>query len=504
MNRMKSKLSYACGDIYGGGAFLVFSTLYMNFLVLVEGVPILAATGIILAGKIWDAVTDPFMGRLSDRTRTKYGRRRIYFLVGAVPVAVSFLMLFFSFGIRDMTVKIIYHTIAYMFFGTAFTIVMVPYNAILSDMTSDYNERTSYTTIRMLMSGASSLVCAVVPGIIIKSIGGNINGPAQKSGYLAMAAVLAAVFGACWLLTFLGTREREDLPKPEKVTLRQWLSVFSNKPYRNFLGIFLSFQVAVDLVLAVFIFYIDLVVLKYKSYELIVGSLLVFQMLFMIPQGSLAKRKGKAFPLYIGIPIWILTTLLFAFIDSTTPIYVILIFAVLIAVGASAGNLATWSMLADIFDIDEMIYGTRREGIYSGLTTFLRKAASGVAIFVLGVGLNAMGFDQTQYNADKMKAVSSSFNPAEYAKGDVVVGIKWTFIAVPVILLTVCLLFALKNKINKKRFDAVIKGLDSIRAQGDLNALTEGEIADIETATGVGRAAILRAHAKAAAVPAPD
>lgn len=501
MSQMKSKLSYACGDIYGGGSFLVFSTLYMNFLVLVEGVPILAATGIILAGKIWDAVTDPMMGRLSDRTRSKYGRRRIYFLVGAVPVALSFLMMFFSFGIDNMTAKVIYHTFAYMFFGTAFTIVMVPYNAILSDMTSDYNERTSYTTIRMLMSGASSLVCAVVPGIIIKSIGGSVNGPAQKSGYLAMAAILAAVFGACWLLTYQGTRERKDLPKPEKVTFRQWLSVFSNKPYRNFLGIFLSFQVAVDLVLAVFIFYIDLVVLKYKSYELIVGALLVFQMIFMIPQGSIAKKKGKAYPLYIGIPLWILTTLLFIFIDSTTSVYVILAFAVLIAVGASAGNLATWSMLADIYDLDEMVSGTRREGIYSGMTTFLRKAASGVAIFVLGIGLNALGFDQNEYN--KMKTISASFNPAEYAKSGVVVGIKWTFIAVPVILLTVCLLFALKNKINKKRFDAVIKGLDSIRADGGFTALAEDEIADIETATGVSRAAILQAHASHAA-SAPD
>lgn len=494
MNRIKAKLSYACGDIYGGGAFLVFSTLYMNFLVLVEGVPILAATGIILAGKIWDAVTDPLMGRLSDRTRSKFGRRRIYFLIGAVPVALSFLMMFFSFGIEDMSVKIIYHAIAYMSFGTAFTIVMVPYNAILSDMTSDYNERTSFTTVRMLMSGASSLVCAVVPGIIIKSIGGSVNGPAQKSGYLAMAAVLAAVFGACWIVTFLGTRERKDLPKPEKVSFKQWLSVFSNKPYRNFLGIFLSFQVAVDLVLAVFIFYIDLVVLKYKSYELIVGALLVFQMLFMIPQGSIAKKKGKAFPLYIGIPLWILTTLLFVFIDSATSVYVILFFAVLIAVGASAGNLATWSMLADIYDLDEMVSGTRREGIYSGMTTFLRKAASGVAIFLLGIGLSALGFDQNQYNL--IKTSSAAFDPAEYAKTGVVSGIKWTFIAVPVVLLTVCLFFALKNKINKKRFDAVIKGLDSIRSDGTLSALTEDEIADIETATGVNREAILLAHGK--------
>ncbi|MGI6228081.1 MAG: MFS transporter, partial [Christensenellales bacterium] len=307
MKNLKSKLAYGSGDIYGGGAFLVFSLFYMNFLVLVEGIPVLAATLIIFAGKLWDAVTDPLMGRLSDRTRSRFGRRRLYFLVGILPVFLSFFMLFYSFGIQNTALKIAYHTFAYMFFGTAFTIVMIPYNAILSDITSDYNDRTDYTTVRMIMSGAASLVCAVVPGFIIKAVGGDVNGPAQKTGYMVMAAVLAVLFAACWAWVFFGTRERENLPEPKKMTLKEWLSVFKNKPYRNFLGIFLSFQIAVDLVLALFIFYVDLVVLKYKSYELLVGVLLVAQILFMVLNGAIAKKKGKAFPLYIGIPVWMAT-----------------------------------------------------------------------------------------------------------------------------------------------------------------------------------------------------
>jgi Na+/melibiose symporter-like transporter len=122
-----------------------------------------------------------------------------------------------------------------------------------------------------------------------------------------MALVFGAIFGACWIVAFMGTRERSDLPEPEKITLKFWLSVFANKAYRNFLGIFLSFQIAVDLVLALFIFYIDIVVLQYKNYELIVGLLLVCSMLLMTVMSAIAKRKGKAFPLYIGIPVWMLS-----------------------------------------------------------------------------------------------------------------------------------------------------------------------------------------------------
>ena len=316
-----------------------------------------------------------------------------------------------------------------MFFGTAFTIVMVPYNAILSDMTSDYNERTSFTTVRMLFSGGASLLAAVVPGTLIKLFGGSVNGPAQKPGYLIMAAVMATIFGLCWLFAFLGTREKKDLPPPEKITLRDWLSPFTNKAYRNYLGIFLSFQVAVDLVLALFIFYIDIVVLKYSSYELVMGVLLVFSLVFMAVMGAAAQKKGKVFPLFIGMPVWILTMIAFLFTNSATPVYLLCALAVFIAVGSASGNLSTWSMLTDVFDIDEIRTAKRREGIYSGLTTFLRKFASGVAVLLLGFGLQALGFDQNQYNT--LKASGASFDPSAYAQSSLVSGLKWMFVLIP-------------------------------------------------------------------------
>jgi len=353
-NNLKPKICYASGDIFGGGAFMIFSLLFMNFLVLVEGLPVVATTIIIFIGRLWDAITDPIMGRISDRTRSRFGRRRIYFLIGIIPVYLSFVMLFYSFGIQNITAKIVYYTLSYMFFGTVFSIVMVPYNAILSDMTSDYNERTDYTTFRMIFSGGAALVCAVVPSIIIKSLGHEENGPQQVPGYLIMGLIFGAIFGLCWLVTFWGTKEKEELPPPEKITIATWLSVFSNVAYRNLLGIFISFQIAVDLVLALFIFYIDIVVLQYQNYELIVGTLLVCSMLLMVVQGAIARKKGKAFPLYIGIPVWILSTFVFIWLDVSTPLIVLCILAALIAVGSSAGNLSTWSMLTLVYDIDEM------------------------------------------------------------------------------------------------------------------------------------------------------
>lgn len=481
--KLLTKLSYASGDIYGGGAFLIFSLFYMNFLILVEGLPVIAATLIILIGKIWDAVTDPFVGRLSDRTRSRFGRKRVYFLIGILPVFLSFIMLFYSFGLASTASKIAYYVFAYMFFGTAFTIVMVPYNAILPDMTDNYNERTSFTTVRMCFSGGASLLAAIVPGLIINGIGGASIGSAQKKGYLVMAIVFGAIFGLCWLVAFLGTKEKESPLVIEKITFKDWLSVFKLKPYRNFLGIFLFFQVAVDLVLALFIFYIDIVVLQYHNYTLFMGILLASQLPFMVLNGEIAKKKGKAFPLYIGMPIWIIVSVLFLFVNASTPIALICAYAGLVGYGASAGNLATWSMLSDIFDLDECVSAKRREGVYSGITTFLRKFISGVSIFILGIVLQAIGFNQTEYNI--LKSSTDNFDPTIYAQSSIVKGIKWIFVVVPVVLLIACLIFASANKINKKRFDSVMKALGDYREKGELSQLTEAEIIDVEVATGL-------------------
>lgn len=481
-SNMKSKFAYGSGDIYGGAAFLIFSLLYMNFLVLVEGIDVVAASAIILVGKIWDAVTDPIVGSISDNTRSRLGRRRIYFIIGIAPVLLSFIMLFYSFGISGETAKIVYYVFAYMFFGTAFTIVMVPYNAILSDMTDDYNERTSFTTVRMFVSALAALVAAVVPSLIIKAVGGSVNGPAQKNGYLVMAVVFGVIFAACWIVTFFGTKERTDLPKVEKFSIKKWLSVFENRTFRTYLGAFLSFQVAIDLILALFIFYVDIVILKYESYELIMGTLLVCSLVLVPLQGILAKKRGKHFPLIVGMPVWILASLAFIFINSNTHIAVLLILAALIAVGSSAGNLSTWSMLTDVFDVDELITGQRREGIYSGLTTFTRKMASGIAIMLLGVGLKAIGFDQNQYN--RLKVTAENFDPSAYASSRIVQGIRLMFILVPIVLLVITLFFALRYKLDNKRFDTLIKGITLIKEGGTLDTLSSNERADIELCTG--------------------
>ncbi len=258
--------------------------------------------------------------------------------------------------------------------------------------------------------------------------------------------------------------------------------MFQNKTYRIFLGIFLTVQVAIDLLLALFVFYIDIVVLQYKNYEVVMGVLLVFQLLFMFVHNKIAQKKGKHYPLYVGIPIWIAASIVFAFISHTTPLAVLCIMAVFIAFGAAAGNLATWSMLSDIYDVDELMTGQRREGIYSGFTTFIRKFSSGVAVLLLGAGLSLAGFNQNEYNLSR--GAGGAFDPLAFATSNVASAIKWMFVIIPVVFLAAALLFALRYKLDCSRFNKVMKGVEKLKNGMKPSEFSTEEKTDYELLTG--------------------
>ena len=338
--------------------------LYMNYLVLVEGLPVVATSVIVFIGKLWDAITDPWMGRISDKTRSRFGRRRLYFLIGIIPVFISFIMMFYSFGMSSTLAKIFYYTFAYMFFGTAFTIVMVPYNAILSDITSDYDERTSFTTVRMLCSGGAALLAAVVPGILIKAGRRRRERPRAEKRLPAYGGRYGGGFRplAGWLPSS-ALKRRKTCPRQNRFARGIGSLRFPNKAYRNYLGIFLSFQVGVDLVLAP-------VHLLYRHRRDEIRQLRArhgraARVLAGVHGGDgharQKKRQGVS-AVHIGMPVWILTMLAFLFVKSDTPVIVLCILAGLIAVGSSSGNLSTWSMLTDVYDIDEIRTAKRREG----------------------------------------------------------------------------------------------------------------------------------------------
>jgi oligogalacturonide transporter len=457
MNNRKellSRIAYACGDIYGGGAFIIVGLLLLVYLTNVEGFSGTSAGIIVFIGKAWDAITDPFMGQLSDRTRSRFGRRRIYFLLGSLPVFFSWVMLWHGFGITGSTGKFLYYTLAYIFFSTSFTIVMVPYNAILSDMVRDYNRRSAFTGMRLGFSAAAAILCATVPALIT----GAYTDP--KQAYLIMGLTFGALFAICWIAVFLGTWENQMKPIPA-VSIKDWLSVIKNRSFRTYVTIFILCQMAIDTVMTLAVYFLTVSLQREELFVLIMGSILATQLVFIGIFSHVAQKTDKTTPAYISAGVWIASSFAIIFFTNDTPGFIVIATCALIGVGSAGLNLFSWSALPDIADVDELITGRRREGLYAGVATFLRKLSGGVVVGVLGVALDVIGYSKEALSAGDISSTTDW-------------GIRILFCALPFTFLIFALLFLRKYKLGRQEFDIMSKILNRYRA-GETDISVEGE-----------------------------
>lgn len=449
-----SKIAYASGDIYGGGAFIIVGLLLLVYLTNVEGFSGTVAGIIVFIGKAWDAITDPFMGQLSDRTRSRFGRRRIYFLLGSLPVLVSWVMLWYGFGITGTTAKFIYYALAYMFFSTAFTIVMVPYNAILSDMVRDYNRRSAFTGMRLGFSAAAAILCATVPALIT----GAYTDPRQ--GYLIMGVTFGVVFAIGWLAVFFGTWENEIKPSPV-TSLKDWLLVFRNRSFGVYVKVFILCQMAIDTVMTLAVYFLTVSLKKAELFVPIMGSILVTQLIFIGIFSQVAQKTGKTTPAYISAGLWIAASIAIMFLTPATPDIIVILICSLIGVGSAGCNLFSWSVLPDIADVDELITGRRREGLYSGVSTFLRKLSGGVVVGALGIALDVIGYSKEALNAGTISPTTDW-------------GIRILFCGIPITFLIFAIISLRKYKLGRAEFTIMSNILNRFRS-GEPDMSIEGE-----------------------------
>lgn len=461
-----AKMAYASGDIYGGGSFLIVGVLFLVFLTNVEGLSGALAGTIIFIGKVWDAVTDPFMGILSDRTRTRFGRRRIYFLIGGIPVLLSWTALWYSFGISGTAAKFIYFTFAFIFFSTAFTLVMVPYNAILADMTKDYNKRSAFTGVRLSFSAGASIVCATIPAMLTGAFQN------QREGYLVMGLLFGLVFGICWLVVFFGTWENTMDSKEAGFTYKDWLSVFKNKSFRQYAGIFVTSQMAIDATMAVAVYYLGVSLRKQQLFVPAMASILIVQLLFIIIFSAVAQKYNKRTPALISAFVWIIANIFIFTFSPQTPDLIVIAVCSFIGIGAAGCNLVSWSILPDISDVDELITGRRRDGLYSGVSTFLRKLSGGLVVGSIGLMLDVVKYSDAAVKTGNIMPVTD-------------MGIKLMFCLIPTVFLIV-MLFALKKyMLNKNEFAVMQNVLDDFRNNGSSIEISSEYVAVCEQITGV-------------------
>ena len=375
-----TKLAYGSTDF--GFAFTdsAISIVYMIFLTNVIGLALEAVFLITIIRMTWDYINDPIIGFLTDRTRTRWGRRRPYLLFGILPYALVFTMLWWQPPFTSQVWLVVYYTIAWLLYDTVLTFVTMPYFALTPELTQDYDERTSLTSYRMAFSIVGGLVAYTV---WLMALGERT--PANANHIFIIAAVFGVISAFPMLFTFLATKERTAYQNQERPSLRESLKAArTNRPFLFAAGIFLFTWTAISVIEPTLLYF-----LKYRmnlpddTANIVAGTVFISALVVLPVWLWISKKTDKRKSYIIGMIFLSAVMCSLIFIDPSMGLPVVILLAALAGVGVSAVHVLTWAMIPDAVEVDELTSGHRHEGIFYALVTLLRKVAASVAVSLI-------------------------------------------------------------------------------------------------------------------------
>jgi GPH family glycoside/pentoside/hexuronide:cation symporter len=434
---LRTKLLFSTGDLSTSIPLAILMFFQLYFLTDVAGLrPDLAgwAVGI---GRIWDAVNDPLFGLVSDRIRTRWGRRRVFLLFGAVPLGVSFALMWLvpPWGPLALTT---YYAIVFILFDTIFTAVHVGYNALTPEMTPDYDERSSLNGYRMVFSIAGTLGAIILATVL----GWTIDDPRVLYAVVGVGLGLVSILPP--LVVFAVTRERPAEDQPDPLPVREALkATLSNRPFWLVMGLYLLSWTTASILAAVLVYFASyyLRVPDQANYFVLVaeGAAILFIPLWV----WVARRLDKRRAFILGMISWIVVLVALYGLqpDQVALAYVL---AALAGSGIATAYVIPWSMVPDIIEYDQLHTGQRREGSYYAFASFFQKLATGAAIWALGQVLAITGY-----------VTPTAGEPLVEQPVAAVQAIRIFISPVPIVLLVLAILFAWRYPISRERHRAL-------------------------------------------------
>ena len=451
----RAKIGYGMGDIYGGGSGVVISFYYLIFLTdVVRIAPALAGT-VILISKIYDSITDPFEGIIADRTRTKLGRRRPYLLAGIPLVFLSFFALFYPYSMESETTRFISVVLSYLFFSTVVSIVMLNYNALHSEITLDYHERSSLSSIRIFFSTVASIAAALLPLEIVKIF------PDIHQGYIVMGLAFGAFFALPFIATVSAIRERPEFQRPPEPF--NWkvafIEPFKNRTFVYTLAMYLFAFVAIDTVSTIVAYFVKYYLQRSGEVSFVNGALLIAQVVSLPLYVAFSKRTSKSKSYILGLAIWVVAMLFSFLLSPDNATFWVYVFAVVVGLGTGGIVVMIYAIFPDIPDVDELASGERREGIYAALVTFIRKFSSALAIFAVS---NVIGW--AGYVPPSQETLDGATKLIEQSQSNTfLLVLRLLFILLPIVLLIFALFFAIRFPLTPALHNRLNNYLTSVR-----------------------------------------
>ncbi|MBD2452820.1 MFS transporter [Nostoc sp. FACHB-87] len=399
----KTKLAYGAGDL--GPAITANISIFflLVFFTNVAGIPAGLAGSVLLIGKIWDAVNDPFVGLLTDKTKSRrWGRRLPWMLYGAVPFGIFFFLQwivpqFSSDRSTNIGVLFWYYVVIGLISQVFYTVVNLPYTAMTPELTQDYDERTSLNSFRFTFSIGGSILSLILAQIVFSQI------PDRQQQYFVLAAICTVISVVSLYWCIFGVRDRIlafeakriQLEEPPSIPFFEQLKiVFTNRPFLFVIGIYLFSWLAVQITASIIpYFVINCMKLKEADVPTVMIAVQGTALVMLFVWSNLSKKIGKKLVYFLGMSLWIIAAagLFFLQADQLVLMYIM---AMMAGVGVSTAYLVPWSMIPDVIELDELQTGQRREGIFYGFMVLLQKFGLAFGLFLVGNALQSAGFKE--------------------------------------------------------------------------------------------------------------
>ena len=457
--------AYGCGDLFAGITGTTLGIWVFYFYTTVVGLSPIEAGSILAIARFWDGITDPTMGYITDNTRSRFGRRRVFFLIG-IPLTLSFGLLWIDgFGYA-------YYLVTYLAFNTVFTLVQVPYETLAAEMTNNFQVRCKMTGVRMIFAQTGALIASWLPAYILQQYDN------ESSAFVAVGTILALLCTLPWVFVYFGTWEKQDLPernptpflKEMSKLFSEMFSTFRLKVFRIHLCMYVGAFVALDVFNASFVHYLTFVMEFDKQTAGYMITLLAIMQFAGTPvYAYLCILLGNSRTYRIAVIVAMLGVILWT-VCSTLEAPILLAFVAAFVLGSSRGGiyLVPWNIYNFIPDIDEALTKERREGIYAGVMTLTRKITQAFSIMMVGVVLEFSGF------------VSGAGTQSDNA----ILGLNIALLGGTALFLVFGFFSSFRFVLDSKNHATLIKEVERLKAGGELSHADREVKSIVESLTG--------------------
>jgi GPH family glycoside/pentoside/hexuronide:cation symporter len=386
------KLGYGAADFGGNLFFTATAFVLMNYLTDVVGLAASLAGIALMVGRIWDAFYDPIIGYLSDRTKTRMGRRRPFMLGGAIPLFIAMIIMFtnpslvLGAGISQ-SVLFVYTMVVYIILCTTYSTVNIPYSSLGPELTTDYHERTSLNGYRFGFAGIGTLLGA---GLALPIVA---MAPDKNLGFVLMGTIFGVVLLVSTLTTVFSVRESDAVrPANSMGFWETYREVFKNKPYLFILMSYILHILAITIASAIVIYYFKYILGAENMTTYAMLILIGVAILFIPVSVAMSKKIGKKLVYGAGFIIMAVGLMVLFFIGHTMGVAFNLIMMAFMGIGMGFLYAMPYAIVADAIEYDYLRTGERREGAFFGIWTWGLKIGQALAAFIMGLTLEAMGY----------------------------------------------------------------------------------------------------------------